>query len=181
MAAALPEKTEGVLLMKRLISLLLCLLLIHAAAPGAFALEYKLSTTLEFLELIEERDYVFSDREDSSFPGETLGLHFDPDDVYTAQFFWFFEDDESRVTILSKDLIEYDESMYDELLEELNALNEEYYFVRWVAHRGYVFAQMDLMVRESDELDKLFGEALDRFSNILDETQLRLLPYALKD
>lgn len=71
--------------------------------------------------------------------------------------------------------------MYDELLEELNALNEEYYFVRWVAHSGYVFAQMDLMVRESDELDKLFGEALDRFSNILDETQLRLLPYALKD
>ncbi len=165
-------------MLKRLVSALLCAVLFAAAAPGAWATEEcELGTTERFVEALEEENLFYAYcGVDGMY--EIVKIGFDTDKIKDLEMTWFFNTNEKNVIIIWQPF-EYDESLYDELLEELNELNKDYSFIKWSAgdDSARIRIEMDLIIRDNENLGEICLGAMARYLDIMNETYERLLPY----
>lgn len=161
--------------MKRLISLLLCLALVAAIGPQAFATEYKYSSTEKFVELLEENDYTYTvvgcfgdEYELVKVKSETLFY----DEI---ELLWSFRGEEA--IILVSNIINYDENSGEGLMEMLNDMNYKFSYLKFFSNRGFVMAEMDLFLREDEYFQDICLEAMQLMLDNVDAAYLLLLPF----
>lgn len=152
--------------MKRILSLTLCLFFVLAAGASVLAAEYE--PTELFLEALEEDDFYLDEYD---FEYELLGLNdnddervlvsFDMEDVPDMDVFVYFMDTETSCTMYLWDVIAFDESDFDDVVEICNTLNNNYRFARWYAmDDNTVNAQVDAIFRTGDGCGKTLVETL---------------------
>lgn len=165
-------------MLKRLVCILLCTVLIAAAAPGAWAKGCELGTTEKFMEALDEEGLFYS-YEGEYNVYEVVEISFETKVIDDLEMIWFFDSNERSVTVAWQPF-EYDTSLRDELLEELNQLNAEYSFIKWftVDDSDKIMTQMDLIIRDNENLGEICLDAMKFYLETMDESYERLLYYA---
>ena len=171
--------------MKRILSLSLCLFFVLAAGASVLAAEYE--PTELFLEALEEDDFYLDEYD---FEYEFLGLNdnddervlvsFDMEDVPDMDVFVYFMDTETSCTMYLWDVIAFDESDFDDVVEICNTLNNNYRFARWYAmDDNTVNAQVDAIFRTGDGCGKTLVETLSMLIRVAEAGYPSLTEYAV--
>lgn len=161
--------------MKRLISLLLCLALVVAIGPQAFATKYKYSSTEKFVELLEEYDYTYTVLGSLGDVLELVEVKSETLFCDEIELLWSFKGEE--VFIVINNIIAYDENSCDGLMEMLNDMNYEFSYMKFFSNRGFVLAEMDLLLREDEYFQDICLEAMQLMLDNVDAAYLFLLPF----
>lgn len=171
--------------MKHLLSLMLCLMLVLAMGGGALAAEYE--PTDMFLAALEEDDFFLSDY---SFSYEYRGLDSDEDDCVLITFDLaeagektvaaYIMSTETSSSMYLWDLIVFDESDRDEVVDICNELNTSYRFARWYAmDDSTVNVQVDCIFRAGDGCGEALVETLSMLVAIAERGYPSLEEYAI--
>lgn len=169
--------------MKKTLCLTICLLLALTVGASALAAEYE--PTDLFLEALEEDDF-FLDGYD--FEYEYIGLDSDEDDHVSVSFdlddlgetdvHVYFMDTETSCTMYLWNVIVFEESDRDEVVEICNTLNNDYRFVRWyVMDDDTVNAQIDDIFRTGDGCGESIVETLSMLVRVVEAGYPQLEAY----
>lgn len=165
--------------MKRLISLLLCLALVVAVGPQAFATEYKYSSTEKFVELLEENDYTYTVLGIFGNALELVEVKSETLFYDEIELLWSFRGEE--VFIVINNIIAYDENSCEGLMEMLNNMNYENSYVKLFSNGGFVLAEMDLLLQEDEYFQDICLEAMQTMLDFVDVAYLFLMPFEAED
>ena len=165
--------------MKRLISLLLCLALVAAIGPQAFATKYKYSSTEKFVELLEENDYTYTVLGIFGNALELVEVKSETLFYDEIELLWSFRGEE--VFIVINNIIAYDENSCEGLMEMLNNMNYENNYVKLFSDRGFVMAEMDLLLQEDEYFQDICLEAMQIMLEYVDAAYLLLMPCEAED
>ena len=156
---------------KKWLPVLLALVLILALSIPAMAAKGEYVTTRQFLKVMdrEDEDYELvgvddDDDEDvvAYFEGETLG---------DAVVHIFFNPDLDEVDMRCWDIITFADKDYNDVLEAVNDLNNEYKFVKFTLDTSdnTVSAEMDAFLRQGEESGEIAYDvltAIEYLSNV---------------
>ncbi|HIS02430.1 MAG TPA: YbjN domain-containing protein [Candidatus Pullichristensenella avicola] len=164
--------------------LALCLILALTLVPGALAAEFE--PTDLFLEALEEDDFYLDGYDyDYEYVGidsdgdEHVRMYFDLDGMGERSVNVFFIDTQTSCIMYLWDIIEFDSSDRDEVVEICNELNHQYRFARWyVMDDDTVNAQIDDVFRTGSGCGEGLVETLSLLVRVAETGYPSLEPYA---
>lgn len=165
--------------MKKLLSTLLCAVLLMSLCTGALAATATFKSTqsvLNYLDVIEINYDLYGLDEDGDelliIPNSDSELSLDYD------MYCFFDQNQENCYIYLWDLITFDDADYVKVLQACNELNDIYRFVTFTVDTtdNTVYVTADLIYRDND-VDAIFWEGLCHMVNIIHEGYPMLAPY----
>ena len=168
--------------MKKLLSALLCALMLMTACAGALAeaANATYTSTRTFL--------TYMDRKGINY--EIYGIDDDGDELIIVpngdkeagieyEIYLFFDDNNENCYVYVWRLIEFTDANYLRVLQTVNAINDDYRYVTFTVDEdtNSVFVTIDLIYRDND-VDAIVWEGLMHVVNIIHNAYGALAPYA---
>lgn len=166
--------------MKKMLSLLLAALMMIALCLPAGAEGPALSSTLEFIRVLEAEGLKYSYHGTDDDGDEVITVGFDNDQGFSYNIAFFFKPHNHSCSIRAWEVIKIDPADTAAVMRVCNNLNYTYRFTRfYVDETDYtVTIAIDPVYRENGSTGDVVLEYMARLCNILDDAYPTLAPYA---
>ncbi len=164
---------------RKIISILAILVLVLSLSLSASADSAQYKSTNAFIRAMENNGYSYDYYPtDEDYDNEMIQLKFEGEYYDTVDIVAFFPDTEDEVILCSFDIIAFDESRYQELLEVVNQLNNDLSYCSFYIDKTYytVCGYWNVLLGETDA-EEISDIAFHSFLNAVDYSYSTLAPY----
>lgn len=165
---------------KKIFAVLLILGLILSLSVSAFAVTAQYGPTQEFLKVLDREGHKFNYMGIDEDDDEQVNLTFAGDKLDTIDIKVFFDEDLDSVSMRVWSIIYFDEADLTKVLEQVNTLNNDYKYVKFVVDTDdmSVDAEIDAPLRDDKNAGEIAYDALYYIVKIVDEGYPELKAFA---
>ena len=157
--------------LKKLLAVLLVLGLFMCLSITAFAVNAQYGPTKEFLKVMDREGHKYNYMGIDEDDDEQINVSFSGDNLDAIDVKIFFDEDLDSVSMRAWSVIYFDKADYAEVLEQVNELNSDYKYVKFVVDTNdmSVDAEIDCPLRDDANAGEIAYDGLYYIVMIVDE------------